>query len=201
MIEHSERKRIKKEIQEKSEQRKLVRDENGSIVINMIVKDDDGFLSEFSKYETPIISNDVAEFLEDSTQSVLPAEKLTLNVESDCIDEQEKVVYTKAIKEYYTERYVGNEREIKRNWLLVGVLAVLGVLFLAAAIFFDNSLNQTLWAEVIDIVAWVFLWEAVDIGVFHCRSLRVKRLRYLSFIAMTINYHSVGQSAKEKSTD
>jgi len=35
----------------------------------MLVKDDSSFLSEFSKTETPIISDAVADFLEDSTHS------------------------------------------------------------------------------------------------------------------------------------
>jgi len=45
-----------------------------------------------------------------------------------------------------------------------------------------------MWAEVIDIIAWVFLWEAVDISIFKNRSLRIRQVRYLSYIEMKVVY-------------
>ncbi len=41
---------------------------------------------------------------------------------------------------------------------------------------------------MIDIIAWVLLWEAVDIGVFETRSLRLKRRRFLAYLAMKVEY-------------
>ncbi len=46
------------------------RDEQGRIIINMTVKDDSEFLSRFSERSTPVISSEVAEFLENSTQGI-----------------------------------------------------------------------------------------------------------------------------------
>ena len=52
-----------------NERKVFQRDEKGRVLITMLVKDDSSFLSEFSKTETPIISDAVADFLEDSTHS------------------------------------------------------------------------------------------------------------------------------------
>lgn len=183
--------KLRKEMEKQVSTRMLTRDKDNRVIINMLVKDDSNFLSEFSKTETPIISNDVADFLEDSTHSLLPSEQFVLNIESNCIDKKEKGLYEKAIREYYTERYIVNERELKRNRVIVKILAFLGVIVLATSIFIDVYLDRLLWSALIDIVAWVLLWEAVDIAVFQCHSLKIKRAKYLAFISIKINFKNV----------
>ncbi len=165
----------------------LIRDEQNRVVINMTVKDDGNFLSVYSQSDMPVISSEVADFLETSVFAVPPTEELTLKIKSDCIDESEKIVYEKAIKEYYRGRNIHNERELKRNNLISFVLAVVGVLVLAFAVFVD-SLGANIWAEVVDIAAWVFLWEAVDMQFFKSRELKINRLRNQAFMSAKIEY-------------
>lgn len=180
-------KETKKSVKEEISKRKLKRDENGRALIEMTVKNDDDFLSPFSENETPVISQDVAEFIESSTNS-LPFDDLTIRIHSDCIDEEEKTVYQKAVKEYYLERYISNEKEIKRNYIIAVIMAFVGVLVLGVSIYLGMN-DRMLVAEVIDIFAWVFLWEAVDISILRNVALRIKRKRYLSYIGMKIEYY------------
>jgi hypothetical protein len=160
-------------------------------VVRMTVKNDDDFLSPFSAGDEPVISTDVAEFIENATAALPPSASLALHVYSDCIDEAEKNVYTKAIQNYYREKYAASEIERKRNSRMVLLLALVGILILSLA-FLLGANAHFLWAEVIDIAAWVFLWEAVDIGAFHNRDLRVKRMRYHTYMTMQIEYDSLG---------
>lgn len=182
------KRKVKEDLKIVSSERKYKRADDGSIVINMNVKDDTDFLSVFSESSVPVISSEVAEFIENSTFSILPIEKLTLRIHSDCIDDEEKIIYRKAIKEYYTERYIVNERELKKNIIIILLLTILGVITLIGAYFIEKQTGILFLTEIVDIAAWVFLWEAVDIGVFHMRELRVKRRRYLSFLTMNIEY-------------
>ena len=86
-------KEIKREAKRQSSERKYKRDADGRVIINMTVKDDTDFLSVFSIGDTPVISSEVAEFLESSTHSVLPKEQLALRIHSNCIDDNEKEEY------------------------------------------------------------------------------------------------------------
>lgn len=181
-------KRIQRVLEAKRAEEKQLRDEDGRVVVDMRVADDTDFLSVFSKSDTPMISPDVAEFLESSTEAVTPGEDLTLRVRSDCIDDREKEVYQRAVKEYYEDKYFANKNELRRNRVLTFLFGVFGVLILAFSLFIDHRGNA-IWSEVVDIVAWVLLWEAVDISVFENRSLRIKEKRYLSFIDMKIEYY------------
>lgn len=172
----------------KSQEKQYQRDADNRIIVDMKVKDDTDFLSVFSSNDTPVIDNEVAEFLENSTHAIPPKEQLTLIIKSDCIDEQEQEIYQTAIREYYTERYRAAESELKRHNFITFCLAVLGVIVLAFAVFLDYKTGSVIWAEVVDIAAWVFLWEAVDIKFFKTRELKLQMQRYLAFISMKIKY-------------
>lgn len=187
-------KEIKREAKRQSSERKYKRDADGRVIINMTVKDDTDFLSVFSIGDTPVISSEVAEFLESSTHSVLPKEQLALRIHSNCIDDNEKEEYRQAIKEYYTELYIANKRELKRNTMIALLLTLAGVVALVAAFLIEHQTANPIWTEVVDIIAWVFLWEAVDISAFKNRGLRLKRFRYLAFMSMKIEYCPVERS-------
>lgn len=164
------------------------RDEEGRIIVNMNVKDDSDFLSVFSSTSTPVISGDVAEFLENSTRFTPANEELSLHIKSDCVDDDEKKLYRAAIKEYYTEKYHANEKELRFYNTLALFLAIFGVIVLALAIYLGYVVDTALWSEVIDVVAWVLLWEAVDIKFFKSRELLVTRRKYRALSMMKIAY-------------
>ena len=150
----------------------------------MTVKDDSDFLSVYSERETPFISTDVAEFIESSSHSLRPGQPIALHIHSDCIDDTEKEDYRVGIREYYSEKYIAGKREFRFNIIAVILLALAGIGTLILAL----SFGESLWAEVIDIAAWVFLWEAVDIGVFKLREINQNRRRYLAYISMRVEY-------------
>ena len=160
-------------------------------VICMNVKDDSNFLSFFSENETPVISQEVADFIETSTNTLNPRDQLTLKIKSSCIDENEKVLYRKAIKEYYAEKYAATRQELKKNYFIAYSLALIGIFVLALAVFLEYRRESLIWSEVIDIVAWVFLWEAVDISFLQTRKLKMDRRRYISFAAMDIEFEDL----------
>ena len=187
---------VKKQADARVKGHQLERDDEGRVIIDMTVENDDGFLTSFSENDTPVIATDVAEFIEDSADPIKPREPLTLRIHSKCIDEGEQIVYKKAIREYYYQRYVAVARELRRNrWIVLG-LALAGMAVLAGALYYEHHVGNAIGTEVIDIVAWVLLWEATDIALFGNRSARLKKQRYLSFLGMKVEY--VGNEISDK---
>lgn len=184
---------FRKATQRPSTKRTHRRDAEDRVIVNMTVQDDSNFLSVFSEKNTPIISTEVAEFIEHSTVSIHPKEPLTLKIHSDCIDDREKRLYKEAITEYYREKYTANYRELRRNRILILILTVMGILTLALAIAWEYRADNPIWTEVIDIVAWVFLWEAVDIGAFGNRALRIRQKYCLSYLSMKVEYVPISE--------
>ena len=176
-----------KETERKKEEQKIERDSEKRIVINMNVRDDSEFVSVFSGKSTSVISTDVAEFIESSTRNVPPRNQLTLRIHSDCIAKEEEGIYRSAIREYYTEKYFAVKNELKRNRIIILILALAGILTLSLAFLIEHAI----WSEVIDIAAWVLLWEAVDIGVFKNRSMKFDKIRYLTYIDMNVEFYKL----------
>ena len=83
------------------------RDSDGNIIIDMTVSNDDDFLSVYSTSHTPVISTDVAAFIENSGHSISVRESIALHIHSNCIDDGEKMEYASAMKEYYAEKSFG----------------------------------------------------------------------------------------------
>ncbi|MBE6543966.1 MAG: hypothetical protein E7675_06155 [Ruminococcaceae bacterium] len=178
---------LKREVEYKLQGRTVKRDEEGNVIINMTVKNDEGFLSPFSENNSYVISEEVADFIENSTKEALPKDRYTLYIYSNCIDEEEKEVYKKAINEYYTKEYIAIKREIKRSRMAVLIMGLIGVMFLALALALDYN-GFAIWTEVVDIAAWVFLWEAVYLEFFDIKKAKMKMRYYLSYLSMKIVY-------------
>ena len=163
-------------------------DGDGRLIINMNVKDDTNFLSVYSMTDSPVISSDVAAFIESATETADSNEKITLKIHSREIDEEEKQIYDKAIRTYYKERAVAVSKELHRNNLIAVLLLLLGALVLTGAVIISYTVSSAVWSEIIDIIAWVLIWESADITLFKNGGLRIKKKRFSAFVDMKIEY-------------
>lgn len=179
---------IKKTILNSKKENKFKYDEKNRMIINLEIKNDDEFLDKFSKKDYPLVNNDIANYIEKIIKSLKFTEKFTLNIHSDCIDENEKIIYDKAIKNFYADKFIYENRKLKKQIKLALILGLIGIAILLLAILLEYSENSILWMRVFDIVAWVFIWESVDILAFKCSNIRHRQIRYLNLIDMVINY-------------
>lgn len=155
--------------------------------INMTVLDDSDFLSPYSEINTPVISGDVAEFIENCANAAKLKDNFELHVHSDCIDAVKQERYDKAIRNYFSLKLNAEHHDLRRNNILSLVFAIVGILGLAFMIICDQLLDmKQIWVEVIDIFAWVFLWEAVDQFFIERRKLILNRRRLKNFTEMPI---------------
>ena len=160
-------------------------------LITMTVRDDTDFLSPYSVNAEEMISSEVAGFLSWSAQAFHPRTPISLQINSDCIDDQEKLVYCKAIRNYFDLQLVANRRDMRRNALMASAMLLVGIAGLASMFIAENLGIRQLWVECIDIFAWVFIWEAVDLFFIERGRLRLERQRLEAFMTMEIDYKSV----------
>lgn len=161
---------------------------DSSCVINMTVLNDDCFLSPYSPTDSPVVSSEVAEFLENGSAKYLPKQQIQLNVYSGCIDDNEKVVYDSAIRNYFRLKLNGVKLDLKRNLIVSIIFTVIGIIGLVAMLLLDHFFNRAIWTEVVDIFAWVFVWEAVDQFFIERRKIIRDKRKYQAFTESQINY-------------
>ncbi len=158
------------------------------IILNVI--NDDNFLSPYSPTLKPIISNDVAEFIENWANEFHPNSELSLRIISNCIDDNEKKIYNEAIRNYFKLKLKEIHRTLKMKRLIGIIFSIIGILVLAFMYICDRFDLKAIWIECINIFAWVFIWEAVDTLFIERRALLLKERRLLALIAMPIHYET-----------
>lgn len=158
------------------------------IILNVI--NDDNFLSPYSPTLKPIISNDVAEFIENWANEFHPNSELSLRIISNCIDDNEKKIYNEAIRNYFKLKLKELHRTLKMKRLIGIIFSIIGILVLAFMYICDRFAIKAIWIECINIFAWVFVWEAVDTLFIERRALLLKERRLLALIAMPIHYET-----------
>ena len=163
-----------------------IRKEKERAEITLSVADDSNFLSTYCPIGNPVISQEVADYLENAAKEFPPDRSLKLTVCGDCIDGSERVIYDKAIRNYYALKKTEAERDAKRKRYFALTFFLIGVVALSVMIFFSNHGMKDIWTECVDIFAWVFLWEAVDQFFIERKILLTSRLRFLRFTQMEI---------------
>ncbi len=182
-------KEIRKELKSRREKKERLRDSEGRAIVDFCVHSDDDFLSPYSLRSNAELSTDVAEFIERSLDSVPVKEQVRLRVHSDVITKEEERAYTEAIHGYYEGRFENMRHEKKRIWIIASLMALIGVCALIFMIGLEiKGRHLAVISEVIDIFAWVFLWETVDLLCFELTALRLKSWRYLALSACVIEY-------------
>ncbi len=182
-------KEIKKELKNRGEKKERNRDNEGRIIVDFCVHSDDDFLSPYSLRENAELSVDVAEFIERSLDTAPVKEQVRLRVHSNVISEEEKVAYERAIHGYYEDRFASVRKEKRRLLVIAAIMALIGIFALSVMIGMEITGRRTaVVSEVIDIFAWVFLWEAVDLSCLEYAALRLKSWRYVALSACVIEY-------------
>ena len=142
-------------------------DSLGRRVIRLHINDADTFLSPLSIEGVPVISDETAYLLNFYllNMTLEDYEEIVFVISGRDLSDLEKNIYRKAIKNYYQEEFIDTQDQIRENlrsvlWMLfVGSLILVFKFLLWWFIPAVRSINVGL--EFIDIVAWVFIWEAV----------------------------------------
>ena len=175
-------KELRKITKEIHGEKKLSYDAEGRVTVPVSVNDDTGFIAPFSSDGEVVISSDVADFLEHSVKHIKPGCDLHFVISGDTVDEKEKREYPAAIKNYYRYEFIECTRELKKNAILSIIMTALSALVFILAIVLAEIGVRDVILNMIDVVAWVFMWEAVDLFVLERAALRISRLRSLAMI-------------------
>lgn len=176
------RKQLKDKEKELAKEERQIYDQEGRAVINVNVLDDSGFLSPYGEDNDVLISSETAAFLEHSIRPVNHKKDLSLIIKSNVIDDKEKGVFAKGIKNYYENTFLELQQKLKTNLFATLLLMLAGFVWFAVVIVLSLFFTYDMILEMISIAGWVFLWEAVDL--FFLQRPQIKRKQYRAFALM-----------------
>ncbi|MBO5223887.1 MAG: hypothetical protein J6C23_05185 [Clostridia bacterium] len=170
-------------------------DEEGNRLIPVSIREEDSILSPFSPKGRPTISGEFAEFLDSQYTDMKSKEKLHIDIECDTIDDKEEILYEGAIRSYYKAEEKRKTKELVRNNVIALIMLLTGIVVLTVSVVFF-ILSHEIIGEIIDIVAWVFVWESVDLFFMRRPQLLSEIIRCRHFAESKITY-----SVTEKQQD
>ena len=168
--------KLKQEILSKKDCPHIMQDDG---VVHLNINTSAEILSPYRENNQPLISGEFAQFLENSVKDISVKQDLVLeiNCSNACKD-----LIAPGIKNYYYNQFVESERNLKRNLLfsLTSLLAGIIVLLLTNIFqYYDLSFVLT---NTLDILAWVFVWEAFDLFFFRRTEYKYIQYRQMNFI-------------------
>ncbi len=163
-------------------------DSDNRQIVRVGIADDYEFLSPLSPNGEPYITGDTAQFLEQSTKHIRPDEPLHFIFERSNLSNETKEQYTIAIRNYYHNEFMEVERDLRKNMAQTITMVLISAIVFTLNIFLKNhGVDQVLYS-IIDIVAWVFAWEATEIFFLQRPAMRLHRLRLFNIIQASISF-------------
>lgn len=189
-------------LKEKFKNKSAKTDECGRAIVEMTVRDSNDFISKYSTSKNEVISSDVAEFIEKLLEPIPQDLPIKLVINTNVCNEEEKKRYSDAIHNYFAykcEKTLFKKHKLNMTALgmvLISVTAlafniIVKVLYYTEAFDFLDQMMADICNEVIDIFAWVFMWEAVDIKFIQCPFENLERKKSLHLSQCAIEFKEI----------
>ena len=165
--------------------------ERGDRLIKLHINDVDYFLSPLSVDGVPCISDETAFLLNYylKNMSVDSDEKIFFEITGHNLSLAEQELYRKAIKNYYREEFLDVQDDMKLNRRNTILMIISGAFFILLRILLPLTIGwKPDFLEPINIVAWVFLWEAVELQIFKRPKLKEIQIRNLKILEAEIEF-------------
>lgn len=162
--------------------------ENISIKLNNISE-------AYSRFSTPnhvTMDSDLDDHIKNSIQSKKGKVQFSLNVElQENATEKEKEQFCKMVHNHFAYSESDVSRDIKWMFGISAVLFIIGALMIMCLTIMQNYNVSFIIYTIVEIFAWVFVWECVDILFFQfpLKYFRLKRLSYLKNIPIVFISH------------
>lgn len=125
-----------------------------------------------------MLSNELIDFLSKEIKSDYLSKKIILNFNHNDISSGERIIYKKAIHYTYEKLFEETNLKIRRMNIISFLMFMIGFIILGLAVVVKSIKLNTIFIEVFQIIAWVFVWDSVDIFVFKRNRLKELRNKY-----------------------
>ncbi|MEG1751639.1 MAG: hypothetical protein RR140_01245 [Clostridia bacterium] len=165
-------------------------DENGMLIVKLNLRDEDNFLSPFSYGSIPILDSNIEQYLNSCVRPAKCKQNIHLKIYSYTIDESEKKIYEQAIRNTFKQSYVSEKQHMQKSLIASLIMLFVSLSFLSLMFLFDYFKLNSIFIELIDIIAWVFMWEAVDIFFFKRHVINWSQQKNIGFYNAKISFLS-----------
>ena len=176
-------------------------DENGRELICMTIKEDDGFLSPYAIGGEEVLSAEACEFFDRAVMRMPLKDELRIDITSEAVAENEQSGYAAAIRNTYRTRVIDINRKLRMNAIAALIMTITAIVVLALYLALELWNAGYVILEIVDIVAWVFMWEAADLFFLERNVLKLEQLRSCRLYDAEITFGGTVRNNARKNAD
>ena len=120
-------------------------------------------LSYFSTKESPTPNQELIEYIDEQVSCISHKNNLKFVVHTSKQNPVQPEEFENLLDRYYETQVVKSHIESKSLTFQGIVMLIVGLLIFTSYVLLKVYVTQSLWLELIDILAWVFVWESVDL--------------------------------------
>ena len=173
-------------------------DANGRGVIDVGAENYEDIFSYYDLNNTNVLDIEFEEFLDAKADAIPLTQELALHFHVKDASNEKRDEIDRVVKDNYKRKLKAINRKLRRNAMFSLYMLLLAVI--AFAIYIPLAIFEVHFAvvEVFDIVAWVFVWEAVDNHFLSRRHLQQERLKKYRFIRADIDVYEYNKPCQTK---
>ena len=167
-------------------------DEFGREIVDITIADCDSILSAYKPDGKKVISNDIAEVISTATKSTTRNKDINLRIACEKYAPEKDIIYKNAIKNYYVNEFADKQQKLHNNTIITLIVFALAIVSFGFLFLVEEFFNLP-WiiVEFIDVIAWVFAWETVDLLFFQRQLIKFSSQNDLKIIYAHITFFKV----------
>ena len=145
-------------------------------IVNIKVENKEQIISSYSYDENDKFNKDLAEFITTKTKRTHLSQNIKLNFYSKEHIEQKEIETT--LKNHFNEERLETKDELKKFNIFTIIMLTLGILtFSILVALYNRSFNNFYFEMILEIAAWVFIWESVETTFLRRPKIRRKYIQ------------------------
>ena len=168
----------------KAEKRVLKNIKTG-ITLRLIKSDE--IYEKYSNHRDKQISHEILEYIEDQVKYIPVYSQLTITIESDENNVVKIEDVENAVKNHLRVGIIEKQIEMAQNLKEFIALLVLGVASFGVKAIINKYISNASINEILLIVAWVFIWRAVETFYFERKKIRKDKLKLIQLYMARYN--------------
>ena len=158
-------------------------DKYGRAIIEVGLKEVDGFYSPYSYRSYEFMNPEVSDYINMCEASVPVHEDLAIDIytETDTTNEDKKRI-RRTVKRHHAEQLVIINKKLRKNLIEGLIFCILGFVILFAEAILYSVFANMYFDTILAVVGWLFLWDGIEIIVSDRSELTRKKLRSLRLL-------------------
>lgn len=168
----------------------MQKNELGEDILKVHIEDEGDLLSKYCVQDHPTLNEELCVFIEEKIDYRQMQNDLNIELSLNSLNEEKKTSYQQAFLNTYTDKIIDKTKELHRNKWMSIIFLLTGIIVFIGTICLKKLLNRDIIVlfESLDIMGWVFIWEAVDLFFIARKVMLFQQIRYYKILKAKFSF-------------